>query len=184
MDAVLAAGTLADRQGIAADAAGLVDQGRGGGPAGIVEGGLVQRLEAALERIVQVHAVCPFRRLSAVRRRARVPQVRSRNLPPGVRSAVRLPALRALIARFPQVSTGARPKGMRFRNQVGTRAFRDQVHFPMPVIGKLYRPPPCVLLFPFLLDRSPAWETKMPVRTKSMPGMYRAEKGRDTIAGP
>ena len=96
MDAVPAAGRFADRERIAANAAGLVDQRRGSGPADVVQGGLMQRREDALEGIVEVHAVCPFLRLSAVLRPAR-----SRDPPPGARSAVRRPALRALITWVP-----------------------------------------------------------------------------------
>ena len=41
---------FADHEGIARDAAGLVNQGRGGRPAGIVQHGVVQRRQDALER--------------------------------------------------------------------------------------------------------------------------------------
>ena len=39
-----------DQEGIARQAAGLVNQGRGGRPVGIVEHGVVQRRQDALER--------------------------------------------------------------------------------------------------------------------------------------
>ena len=47
---------FADAQDIPVGADGFLDQGRGGGPVGVVEGRPVQRLEAALEGIVGVHA--------------------------------------------------------------------------------------------------------------------------------
>ena len=53
---------LADDQGVPDGADGLLDQHRGGGPAGVVEGGLVQQAEATLESLVRVHAACPRRR--------------------------------------------------------------------------------------------------------------------------
>ena len=46
---------FADQEGIAHDAAGLVNQGRGGWPAGIVEHGVVQRRHDALERARVAH---------------------------------------------------------------------------------------------------------------------------------
>ena len=46
----------------------------------------------------------------------------SRNPLPGMPSALRLSSLRAVIARFPHVSPGTRPQGMRFRNHVETRS--------------------------------------------------------------
>ena len=44
-----------DHEPIARQAAGLVDQGRGGLPAGIVEHGVVQRRQDALERVSVAH---------------------------------------------------------------------------------------------------------------------------------
>ncbi len=46
----------------------------------------------------------------------------SRNPLPGMGSAFRLLSLRAVIARFPHVSAGTRPHGMRFRNHVETQS--------------------------------------------------------------
>ena len=54
-DACAVAGTFADRQQIALGAAGLFDQGCGGGPGGVVERGLVQRSKDAVEGIEWVH---------------------------------------------------------------------------------------------------------------------------------
>ena len=48
-------GTFADQEGVARAAAGLVNQGRGARPVGIVEHGLVQRLHDALERVPLAH---------------------------------------------------------------------------------------------------------------------------------
>ena len=53
-DVVLRA--FADHEGIARQVAGLVNQGRGGRPAGIVEHGVVQRRHDALERGLLAHA--------------------------------------------------------------------------------------------------------------------------------
>ena len=72
VDAVLAAGPFADRERVARGAAGLVDQGRGCRPAGVVESGLVQQPEAALESVIQVHS-------------ASFPRVSARALPKGMR---------------------------------------------------------------------------------------------------
>lgn len=55
MDAVSAGGPFADHQSMARGAAGLVDQGSRGWSAGVVDSGLVQRREDALEGIVRVH---------------------------------------------------------------------------------------------------------------------------------
>ena len=46
---------FADQEGVAHDAAGLVNQGRGGRPVGIVEHGVVQRRQDALERVRLAH---------------------------------------------------------------------------------------------------------------------------------
>ena len=63
LDVVLRA--FADHEVIARDAAGLVDQGRGGRPAGIVEHGVVQRRQDVLERVLVAHddsaSMTPFR---------------------------------------------------------------------------------------------------------------------------
>ena len=53
-DVVLRA--FADQEGIARDAAGLVNQGRGGRPVGVVEHGVVQRRQDARERGLLAHA--------------------------------------------------------------------------------------------------------------------------------
>ena len=115
------AGPFADHKAAAPGAAGLVDQGARRRPAGVVEHGLVQRREDALEGIVRIHAVCPFRRLSAVGRRARAAQARSREWLPGLRSAVRLSTLRAFIARLSAFPLRRASEGDASRNQVGTR---------------------------------------------------------------
>jgi len=49
------ANTLADRQAIARGANGLVDQGGGDGPVGVVERGPVQRRKDAVKGIERVH---------------------------------------------------------------------------------------------------------------------------------
>ena len=46
---------FADHEGIAGTAAGLVDQGRGGRPAGVVQHGVVQRCQDALECVLVAH---------------------------------------------------------------------------------------------------------------------------------
>ena len=56
---------LADDQGVSDGADRLLDQRRGGGPAGVVEGGLVEEAKAALEGAVRVHAASPRRRVPA-----------------------------------------------------------------------------------------------------------------------
>ena len=66
VDADLAAEAFGDHETATPGAAGLVDPGRDGGSAAIVEGGLVQQPEATLELIAQVHP-------SALSRRARQP---------------------------------------------------------------------------------------------------------------
>ena len=57
-DVVLRA--LADRQAIARDAAGLVDQGRGGRPMSIVEHGVGQRRQDLLVRVLVAHGDSSF----------------------------------------------------------------------------------------------------------------------------
>ena len=52
-DVVLRA--FADQEGVACQAAGLVDQGRGGWPACVVEHGVVQRRQDALEHVSAAH---------------------------------------------------------------------------------------------------------------------------------
>ena len=64
----------ADPQSTAHGAAGLLDQGAGGEPAGVVESGLVQRRKDALEGVVRVHAASHHpgsARPSSLRRRLR-----------------------------------------------------------------------------------------------------------------
>lgn len=58
-------GPLADHQGVLSEAGGFLDQARGGGSAGVVEGEFVQQLKAAFEGVIQIHAVSPKRRLAA-----------------------------------------------------------------------------------------------------------------------
>ena len=58
-EALVRAVPFADPQSAAHRAAGLLDQGAGGWPAGVVEGGLVQRRKDALEGVVRVHAPSP-----------------------------------------------------------------------------------------------------------------------------
>ena len=56
-DAHVVAGPFADRQQIALGAAGLFDQGCGGGPGGVVERGLVQQCKDAVEGIEWRHDI-------------------------------------------------------------------------------------------------------------------------------
>ena len=74
----LVAVPFTDRQHVALGADGLLDQGRGGGPAGVVEGGFVQGSEDALEGVVRVHAAS---------RAAPVP-ARANRQPDGLRMAL------------------------------------------------------------------------------------------------
>ena len=60
---------LANDEGVPVGAAGFLDQRRGGGPEGVVEGGLVQRREDAPEGVVGVHPPAPRRRVRADLRR-------------------------------------------------------------------------------------------------------------------
>ena len=62
MDALGVVNVFNDAQRVPRGVEGLLDLARGGGPAGVVEGGPVQQLEAALEGIVRVHAASPRRR--------------------------------------------------------------------------------------------------------------------------
>ena len=56
VDAHVVAEPFADDQGVPVGADRLLDQGGGGEPEGVVEGGLVERRQAALEGVVRVHA--------------------------------------------------------------------------------------------------------------------------------
>ena len=58
-DAHLVARALADHQSVARCPQGVVDQGGGGGPVGIVEHRVVQRRQDAIEGVVLAHDVAP-----------------------------------------------------------------------------------------------------------------------------
>ena len=56
---------FADDEGVPVGADGLLHQRRGGGPAGVVEGGLVQRPEDLPDGIPRGHTASPRRRVPA-----------------------------------------------------------------------------------------------------------------------
>ena len=56
-DLGVVAAALADNQSVARCPAGVIDQGGGGGPVGIVEHGFVQRHKDAIEGVVLAHDV-------------------------------------------------------------------------------------------------------------------------------
>ena len=62
VDAHLVAEPFADRQHVARSADGLLDQGRGGGPPGFVERGLMQQRQDALEGVVPIRSCRHCRR--------------------------------------------------------------------------------------------------------------------------
>ena len=71
--------TFTDHEAIACDAAGLVDQGRGGRPADLVEHGVVQRRQDPLKGVLVVHD--DFRLFSGRRSGTNGTEVRSRRRP-------------------------------------------------------------------------------------------------------
>ena len=69
-----------DHEAIACQAAGVVDQGRGGRPAGLVEHGIVQRRQDALKGVLVVHD--DFRHFSGRRSGTNGRDIRSALRPP------------------------------------------------------------------------------------------------------
>lgn len=72
VQARVVAGPLADRKDAPACSDRLLEQGRGGGPERVVEGGLVQQTHDALEGVVRVHASSSHRVVPTVRTGSRV----------------------------------------------------------------------------------------------------------------